>query len=168
MRQTLCQHRDQDWTPILSDDTPDATFRIFQLLNEIGIINQLSSSAFEGALPHGLTVAQFSLLNHCVRLGDNWTPARLAAAFQVTKGTMTSTLKRLEAKGFVKIIPDDKDGRSKRVLLTEAGRQARAEALTLASPLFERTKAALSAEEIDTILPVMQKLREWLDHNRPG
>ncbi|MFN3835991.1 MAG: MarR family winged helix-turn-helix transcriptional regulator, partial [Glycocaulis sp.] len=75
----------------------------FRLLNEIGIIAQLSANRLERVLPHDLTVAQFSLLHHCVRLGDGWTPARLAAAFQVTRGTMTNTLQKLEAKGFIRL-----------------------------------------------------------------
>ena len=50
----------------------------FQLFNEIGIIAQLSGNRFQRVLPQGLTVAQFSLLNHCVRLGDGWTPATLS------------------------------------------------------------------------------------------
>ena len=79
----------------------EAVSAYFQLYNEIGIIDQLASTQFERALPHGLTQAQFSLLNHCVRLGDGETPAQLASAFQVTKGTMTSTLQKLTAKGFV-------------------------------------------------------------------
>ncbi|MEQ9315924.1 MAG: MarR family transcriptional regulator, partial [Henriciella sp.] len=108
-----------------TDDTVEAESReatLFRLFNEIGIISQLGSTAFERVLPHGLTQAQFTLLNHCVRLGDNKTPAYLAAAFQVTRGTLTSTLQRLEQKGFIRLAPDDQDGRSKRVLLTDAGR----------------------------------------------
>jgi hypothetical protein len=64
------------------------------------------------------------VLNHCVRLGDNRTPAELAAAFQVTRATLTSTLQRLEAKGFIRMARDPRDGRSKRVLLTPCRRGA--------------------------------------------
>ncbi len=139
---------------------------VFQLFNEIGIISQLSSTAFERVLPHGLTPAQFTVLNHGVRMGDGWTPARLAAAFQVTKGTFTSTLQKLEAKGFVRVEPDPDDGRSKRVFLTEAGRKAREDALVAAGPLFARVPEAVSPEQMRALLPTLQKLRAWLDDNR--
>ena len=76
---------------------------LFLLLNEIGIISQLSGARLDRLLPHGLTLAQFGVLNHLVRLDGDWSPARLAAAFQVTKGTMTSTLQRLASKGFIEI-----------------------------------------------------------------
>ncbi|MEO1027929.1 MAG: MarR family transcriptional regulator [Pseudomonadota bacterium] len=138
----------------------------FRLFNEIGIIDQLASTRFERVLPHGLTEAQFTVLNHAVRMGDGWTPARLAAAFQVTKGTFTSTLQKLEAKGFVRVEPDSEDGRSKRVFLTEAGRIARDDALAAAAPLFARVPEALSPQEAEAILPPLAKLRVWLDENR--
>lgn len=138
----------------------------FQLFNEIGIIAQLSGNRFQKVLPHDLTVAQFTLLNHAVRLGDGWTPARLAAAFQVTKGTMTNTLQKLEAKGFIRIDPDADDARSKRVFLTPTGRSARDTALKALMPelaaLPEGFPPALAAE----ILPALERLRIWLDANR--
>ena len=98
------------------------TSEIFNFFTEIGIIAQLSQTQFERLMPSGMTIAQFTVLNHCVRVGDGKSPARLAHAFQVTKGTMTSTLHRLEQKGLVAIHPDPADGRSKIVRITETGR----------------------------------------------
>lgn len=150
----------------ITSPAPSDEARLFTLFNEIGIINQLSSTAFERALPHGLTQAQFTVLNHCVRLGDNRTPAQLASAFQITRGTLTSTLQRLEAKGFINVVPDQKDGRSKRVLLTPSGRAARADSIASAAPLLLRVRAALPREEVELLLPILIKLRSWLDEDR--
>ena len=121
----------------------------FQLFNEIGIIHQLASHAFESALPDGLKLAQFTVLNHCVRLGDGKTPAQLASAFQVTKGAMTNTLNRLLVRNLVTVTPDPNDGRSKRVYLTEQGKQAE-----------------FSEEEFVAALPFLQSLRKYLDQSR--
>jgi DNA-binding MarR family transcriptional regulator len=143
---------------------PDVLY--FQLFNEIGIIAQLSASRFERVLPHGLTLAQFSLLNHCVRLGDGWTPARLAAAFQVTRGTMTNTLQKLEAKGFVRIDPDTEDARSKRVFLTHAGKAAREGALKTLLPDLARLPEGFPPALAREILPTLERLRIWLDTHR--
>jgi DNA-binding MarR family transcriptional regulator len=85
----------------------------FRVLNEIGIIDQLGTTLFERAMPHGLTVPQFVVLNHFVRLGGDKTPMALAEALQVTKATMTSTLQRLEQKGFIAVTPDPHDGRGR-------------------------------------------------------
>ena len=156
----------------MSEPRPDASSepsdeaRLFTLFNEIGIIQQLSGTAFERVLPHGLTQAQFTVLNHCVRLGDNKTPAQLASAFQVTRGTLTSTLQRLEAKGFIEIVPAAKDGRSKRVLLTASGHAAAAACIAAAAPILTRAREALSRDEVERLLPLLTKLRVWLDENR--
>lgn len=79
---------------------------------------------------------------------------------------MTSTLKRLSDKGFVEIRPNDADGRSKRVYMTDGGRAARADGITASTPHFARIVEALSAEERKMILPLLEKLRIWLDNHR--
>ena len=162
------QRLDVVWKRTLpeANDNPDE-LALFQLFNEIGIINQLSSTAFERVLPHGLTQAQFTVLNHFIRLDlDDSTPARLASALQVTRGTLTSTLRRLEQKGFITLLPAPDDGRSKRVRLTPAGRKAREDAITATIPLLQRLSGSLTRQEIDTLLPRLQGLRIWLDQNR--
>ena len=172
MDHKLRQHRDADWMRILSEppdlqgEKPTHEQLLFRLLNEIGIVNQLAAAAFERLLPHGLTRAQFTVLNHCVRLGDNKTPAQLAARFQVTRGTMTSTLARLEEKGFSRIEPDAVDGRSKRVLLTRKGRAAREEAIRVALPLLSQATDAIPREMVERLLPQIETIRAWFDQNR--
>ena len=94
----------------MSEDTHPHQ-QLFEFFNEIGIINQLSSTRFERVLPPGLSLAQFSVLNNFARLGGTRTPAQLASAFQVTKGAMTNTLKKLAAGGYINITPDPADGR---------------------------------------------------------
>lgn len=146
---------------------PDETTALyFRLFNEIGIISQLSANRFQRVLPHGLTVSQFSLLNHMVRLGDGWTPARLAAAFQVTKGTMTNTLQKLAAKRLIRIDPDAVDGRAKRVRLLPAGRAAREAAIKALAPELAALPHELPPALVAEILPALESLRKWLDTHR--
>jgi DNA-binding MarR family transcriptional regulator len=139
---------------------------LFRLLNEIGIINQLATTAFERVMPHDLTLAQFTILNHCMRLGDNKTPAQLADILQVTRGTLTSTLGRLAEKRFVRLVPDAEDGRSNRVVLTAAGRKARDAAIVAALPLLETARLAMPRATVVRMLPALEDLRRWLDANR--
>jgi len=152
--------------PVRAANPASADALYFQLLNEIGIIAQLSASRFERVLPLGLTLAQFSLLNHCVRLGDGWTPARLAAAFQVTRGTMTNTLQKLESKRFIRVDPDPDDARSKRVFLTPAGKQAREASLEALAPELAQLPAGFPPTLAAEILPALERLRIWLDTHR--
>ncbi|MFL2838842.1 MAG: MarR family winged helix-turn-helix transcriptional regulator [Pseudohongiellaceae bacterium] len=93
----------------------DMGMEIFGFFTEVSIIAQLSISLFERHLPEGLTHSQFGVLNWFHRVDDEAaTPGRLAAAFQVTPGAMTNTLKRLGAKALIKVEPDASSGRRKR------------------------------------------------------
>lgn len=139
----------------------------FEVFNEIGIINQLTSTAFAGVLPKGMTIAQFSVLNHFERLGlEESSPAVLANAFQVTRPTMTSTLARMEKSGLVKIKPDPDDGRAKRVSVTPAGRKMRMRCLQLLAKPMTDAEAILPKKTLEKMLPLLREVREKLDRLR--
>ena len=144
-----------------ADDTP-----IFRLFTEIGIIEQLARNQLERNLPDGLKVSQFGVLNHLVRLGGDWSPARLARAFQVTKGAMTNTVQRLEKRGLVIVAADPEDGRGKLVSITEAGHDMRLRCVDSIGPLLADLLTELSDEDISTALPVLDKVRKYLDSHR--
>ena len=95
------------------------------MFTEIKIIEQLANQRIQRALPDGLQVSHFAVLNHFSHLGGEKTPAQLAKVFQVTKGAMTNTVARLEAMGCVEVRPDGADGRKKLVSLTAEGRRVR-------------------------------------------
>jgi len=140
--------------------------RAYRLFNEINIIAQLSANEMTRVLPHGLTLSQFSVLNWFVRVDDQATPGRLAAAFQVTKGAMTNTLQKLEQKGFVVISADPASGRRKLVRMTSAGRQARDDAIAASYPILESFLGRFGAAEIATLLPKLEAIRSYLDQKR--
>ncbi len=135
----------------------------FSFFNEIGIIAQLSSNEFQRSLPHDLTPAQFSVLNWFSRVDTQANPTRLATAFQVTKGAMTNTLKKLEAKGFVQVVPDESSGRSKVVTMTAAGKAARQDALKAMAPVLEAFVKAFPAKLLAGQLPELRNIRRYLD-----
>lgn len=139
---------------------------LFGFFTEIGILAQLSQTQFERLMPEGMTVAQFTVLNHCVRVGDGKSPAALARAFQVTKATMTSTLQRLESKGLIAVTPDVTDGRSKIVHITEAGRQMREACIVSTEPWASRIDSKLEAFNIPGMLRRLAGIRAVLDADR--
>ncbi len=140
---------------------------VFVMFNEIGIINQLAGDRFAKALPDGLTPAQFSVLNNFVRLGGYRTPSQLAAAFQVTKGAMTNTLNRLQQKKLINMTANPADGRGKIVRITQRGRQMRDMAIKLANPQFDDMSEMIEQHELQSLLPILQRIRKHLDENRP-
>lgn len=139
---------------------------IYHFFNELGIMEQLVTTRLERALPGGLTKAQFGVLNHLARLGRQESPAELAKAFQVARPTMTNTVQKLAAKGYVAVTPHPTDGRSKIVNLTGAGVAIRAEALAALLPLFEQIGAALGTDVFAQAVPLLEKVRIYLDENR--
>lgn len=144
----------------------DTSAEVFGFFTEIGIINQLSTTMLAKSLPDGVHPSHFSILNHLVRLGDGKPPVRIASAMQVTKNTMTHSLRVLEERGFIDVRPDPTDGRAKLVFLTPAGRTFREEAIRNASAMFERI---IGPEQLDLMRRIrgdLEKMRAHLDDNR--
>ncbi len=138
----------------------------FRFMNEIAIIDQLASRLFERVMPDGMTLPQFIVLNHFVRLNRPSSPQRLASAFQVTKGAMTNTLQHLQGKGLVTVAPDPEDGRGKIVMITADGRAAREEAIAALQPILRRLGEAVSPTEVEQALPLLVRVRAYLDKER--
>ena len=111
---------------------------LFELFNEIGIIEQLSRASLEARLPRAIIGPHFTMLNHLVRLGDGRAPIDMARAFQVPKSTLTHTLKGLEGQGLTEMRPNPADGRSKLVYLTPSGRVLRHQTIAALGPDFDR------------------------------
>ncbi|MGP9804921.1 MarR family winged helix-turn-helix transcriptional regulator [Paracoccus sp. NSM] len=138
----------------------------FRLFNEIGIIEQLSRNMLEARLPPGFVLAQFSVLNHLVRVGDGSTPMAIARAFQVPKTSMTHSLAVLERAGLIEIRKNPEDGRSKLVFITDEGRRFRQEAIDSLAPDLKRVAAAFPPDQVTRVLPALEMLRKFLDHDR--
>lgn len=137
----------------------------FAALTEIAIIAHLADTAFARLLPDGLTTAQFAVLNHLLRLGAQQTIGELAGALQVSQPTMSSTVRRLEEKGFIVLVPDLDDRRLRRVSVTPAGEAIRAESVRALDRAQDQL-SALSAAEWKALLPLLRKLRSALDAAR--
>lgn len=137
-----------------------------ELLTEIAIIDQLASTAAQRLLPPDLSLAGHGVLHHLTRLPGDWGPARLARAFQLTKGAMTNTVQRLEAAGYVRLEDDPRDGRSRFVRVTPAGAAVLATAQAALAPHLARIAEAIDSDAASEALPVLRRLRSWLDANR--
>jgi DNA-binding MarR family transcriptional regulator len=139
---------------------------LFTYFNELNIVSQLSTGLFERNLVEGLTSSQFSVLNWFIRVDDVATPGRLATAFQVTRGAMTNTLKKLVGKGFISVEPDATSGRRKIVKLTLEGRKARDEAMKSVYPLLDEFSKAFDLDEIKQQIAAIERIRRYLDDYR--
>jgi DNA-binding MarR family transcriptional regulator len=139
----------------------------FQVMSEIAIIGHLADTALAKALPPELSVAGFGVLNHFVRLNvEGESPARLARAFQVTKGAMTYTLQALEELGYVAIEADPTDARAKIVRITKRGRRARDDGAARVNPGMKAMIGVIGADAFAEALPFLIKVRQVLDAAR--
>lgn len=139
---------------------------VFGFFTEIGIINQLSTAMFAKSLPDGVHPSHFSILNHLARMGDGKTPMRIASAMQVSKNTMTHSLKVLQDRGYIDVQPDPEDGRGKRVYLTETGRAFREGAIALVTEQFRHVIGVDQREIMRRIRGDLEQMRKHLDDNR--
>ncbi|MBV0891827.1 MarR family transcriptional regulator [Paracoccus sp. Z118] len=133
------------------------------LFAELMNSEQLARSMVTRALPRGMQLSHFSVLNLLAHLNEERTPAELAAAFHVTRGAMTNTLSRLEWAGHVHIRPDWDDARRKFVSISPSGRAARDDALAALMPVLTDVVRDLGPDQVRAILPVMRRLRERLE-----
>jgi len=140
----------------MSDKTEDIAVSLF---GELFMADQLARNRISKALPKGMQLSHFSVLNHLARVNDERTPAQLARAFHVTRGAMTNTLAKLEWAGHVHIRPDWDDARQKFVAISPSGRGARDAAVAAVAPLIAEVVTALGADKVRAVLPVLRELR---------
>jgi DNA-binding MarR family transcriptional regulator len=88
--------------------------------------------------PLGLTSGQFSLLMSLNRPGAP-SIGSVSAVLAMDRTTLTANLKPLERRGLVEVTVDDADKRSRRLILTAAGRALLIDAV----PVWEHTHAAI-------------------------
>ncbi|OIP86844.1 MAG: MarR family transcriptional regulator [Rhodobacterales bacterium CG2_30_65_12] len=133
------------------------------LFSEMFMADQLARTALSKALPKGMELSHFSVLNHLANAGEAKSPAQLARTFHVTRGAMTNTLGKLEWAGHVHIHPDWDDARRKLVTISPAGRKARDTALSAIAPIIADVVATIGPEKVRAAIPVLREIRARFD-----
>ncbi|MCI2394649.1 MarR family transcriptional regulator [Aliiroseovarius sediminis] len=132
------------------------------LFSEMFMADQLARNRLSKALPKGMELSHFSVLNHLARLNEEKSPAQLAKTFHVTRGAMTNTLSKLEWAGHVHIRPDWDDARRKFVTISPSGRSARDAALQAITPIIGNMVTKIGADKVRQVLPVLREMRQML------
>lgn len=94
----------------------------------------------------GLKTTQYSLLSHVLHLGPI-RPGDLAAAMTLDASTLTRNMKPLVAAGWLEV-NEGRDGRSRTVTLTDAGRQKRTEVQLHWKVAQQRLNEALGVQRV--------------------
>ncbi|PWK61675.1 MarR family winged helix-turn-helix transcriptional regulator [Roseicyclus mahoneyensis] len=134
------------------------------LFSEMFMADQLARNRLSRALPKGMELSHFSVLNHLVASSEEKSPAQLARVFHVTRGAMTNTLNRLEWSGYIHIRPDWDDARRKMVSISPAGRRAREAAVSAIAPILSDSVREIGADRVRAAIPVIRELRLRLEN----
>ena len=149
----------------MSDDGESTASLAASLFAEVIISEQMARAMVTRALPKGMQLSHFSVLNLLAHLNEERTPAQLAEAFHVNRSAMTNTISRLEWAGHVHVRPDWDDARRKFVAISPAGRQARDAALAAYMPVIEDIVRDIGADKVRAALPVLRELRLRLEES---
>ena len=143
--------------------TEDQNALAIALFTEVMATDQLVRVRLTRALPKGMEISHFSVLNHLAWIAEERTPAQLAQTLHVTRGAMTNTLSKLEWAGYVHIRPDWEDARRKFIGISPAGKQARDHAVGSVMPMIELMVKKMGAERVRDALPILREMRIQLD-----
>jgi len=133
------------------------------LFSEIFTVDQLARARVSKALPKGMELSHFAVLNHLSGVQEERSPAQLAKAFHVTRGAMTNTLSKLEVAGHIHIRPDWDDARRKMVAISPSGKRALEAALQTVVPAIAEVVGNLGADKVRGVLPVLRQMRLKLE-----
>ena len=139
--------------------TKSNNFLAIAFFSELFMAEQLARNQLARALPKGMELSQFSVLNHLAGVNDSRTPAQIARTFNLTKGAITNTLRKLEWAGYINITPDWNDARRKLVTISAYGKTARNSAFEKIAPIVEDVLAKLGPNELREVIPILRDLR---------
>lgn len=123
-------------------------------------VNDLVDQAVADA---GLTADEFAI--YSLLVSGPITPTELATWMAAPPTTISSTVKRLEARGHLRREPNPDDGRSYRIGLTTAGRRAHRDAGERFLPVLAEVEAALGRSEA-SVTRSLEALRTAVDLTR--
>lgn len=124
-------------------------------------VSRLYDAELAGA---GLKTTQYSLLSHVLKLGP-LRPGELARAIRMEPSTLTRNLRPLIDAGWVTLQPGD-DARSRRVAITEAGREKRKVAQRCWLAAQQKLNARLGVERVLELHRILDEAMERLDTGR--
>jgi len=131
-----------------------------QLFSELLLLDQFTRNRMSKILPGGVELSQFLVLLHLASSGEEIGPARLASAFNVTRGAMSNTLGRLERNGQIVVRGDTVDARRKFVTISEEGQKTLDAVVQSILPIFEETLKDHRRVDVANTLDILSNLRQ--------
>lgn len=134
-----------------------------ELLHALEAAADALRAATEARLPRGLSQTQFAVLRDFLRFGDGAAPAEIATRLRMSRGAVTHLLQKMEARGWLRLTGDDRDGRRKQVFLTPDGAHTAREAVSALRPGMDRLRNDLNDNYLREGLAFLRDLGRRLD-----
>lgn len=109
--------------------------------------------------PHGITPAQFNVLNLLRINGEGMRPSEIAEHLVVDPASTTYLMKQVEERGWILRVHDQEDKRAHRVELTQEGRQKVSEVLPIYQAALAETARQLGERpHIEELFNLLREL----------
>ena len=139
------------------DETSGATPFVIEesTAHLVSLASRLFSRALQERLGrYGVSVAQWSMLL-LLWEEESLTQKELSRRQQIEEPTAARTLQRMERDGLIRRVPDRRDGRRRRVVLTERGRELCGELVPAALEVNALATHGLSEDEKKRLLSLL-------------
>ena len=131
----------------------------------VWLVSRATTDLLDSTLrPSGLDADEFAVYS-LLMSADAVTPSSLARWMAAPATTVSSYVKRMEARGHVERVVNPDDRRSYGLRLTNAGRQAHNDAGALFLPVLRALRDALGTEE-PKVQRALKSVRRSVDHIR--
>ncbi len=120
------------------------------VLFDVWLVSRAATALLDEVVgPAGLDADEFAVYS-VLASGDGMTPTELAHWMAAPPTTVSSYVKRFEARGHVRRVPHPDDGRSYRLQLTAAGRRTHRRAGALFQPVLDEVAHEVGSGLADT------------------
>ena len=87
-------------------------------------------------------------------------PRDIVKEYEIGKSSVTNVLQLMEEKGYLTRTPDEKDGRLKKICLTEKGRETHLQTIAVINQLHRDMECGITKEEREVFFCILDKMRE--------
>ena len=122
-------------------------------------------AAIDRYVRQGLSIhrQQHMMLMTIARRTEPVTQRELSELMEISEAAVTSCLKRLEAEGYVHRAPDPADGRTRRISISEKGRELVKKTDDIFAGIDRQMFCGITKEEMTTLCQLLSLMQSNLD-----
>ncbi len=148
-----------------TDFSHDKNTATLAWLSVVRVYNLCDAAMATRLAPLGLRVGEHEVLANLLR-APGITQQELAKRCFVAKSGISMMLTRMEAQGLLRREADAKDGRIKRLYLSDTGEPLAQQSMTIQDEIVTLMMAPLSGDELAAMTQLSARVSERLEQNR--